>query len=63
MGDPKLIPLSDAVKAKADVVAVPSAVLGYFSQIPWTDLAAFLACVYTGLRIVELVWGWLRKRT
>lgn len=62
MGDPRLIPLSDAAKLKADAVAVPSALLGYFTAIPWTEIAAFLAAVYTGLRIVEMVWGWVRRR-
>lgn len=62
MGDPRLIPLSDAVKAKADVVAVPSALLGYLKAIPWPELAAFLACIWTALRIAELVWGWFAKK-
>lgn len=61
MGDPKLIPLSDDLKAKADVVAVPSALLGYFQAIPWPELAAFLACIWTFLRIAEMLWGWWLK--
>lgn len=61
MGDPRLIPLSDTAKAKADVVAIPSVFLGYFKAIPWPEIAAFLACIWTALRIAEMVWGWLNK--
>jgi hypothetical protein len=53
-----MIPISDAAKAKGDVAAVSSAVAAFFKLIPWPEIAAFLACVYTALRIVE--WGWER---
>ena len=57
-----LIPASDATKHKGDVVAIGSAVLAFFKLIPWPEFAAFLACVYTALRIAEVVWGWFRKK-
>lgn len=60
--EPQLIPLSDAAKGKGDVVAVASAVAAFFKIIPWPEIAAFLAVVYTALRIAELVIGWLRKK-
>lgn len=62
MGDPKLIPLSDTIKSKVDVATAGSSLLGYFKAIPWPELAAFLACVYTALRIIEVVVEWRRKR-
>lgn len=63
MGDYQgIIPASDAVKHKGDVAAVGTAFLSYFKTIPWPELAAFLACVYTALRIVETVWAWMKKR-
>ena len=57
-----LIPLSDAVKAKADVIAVPTGLLAMFSAIPWAEVAGFLSCIYLGLRIIELVAGWIKKK-
>jgi hypothetical protein len=57
-----MIPLSEGAKAKVDVVAMPSAMLGYFQMIPWAELAAALACLYTALRVIEMVIGWLRKK-
>jgi hypothetical protein len=57
-----LIPVSDAVKSKVDVGVGGSAVLGYFKAIPWPEIAAFLAVIYTALRIIELLWDrWHRK--
>jgi hypothetical protein len=50
--------LSDAVKNKVDVGAMPLVVLGYFKAVPWPEIAAALACIYTLLRIVETLWGW-----
>lgn len=57
-----LIPLSDAAKTKVDVVTASGSLLGVFKVIPWPELAAFLACVYTALRICELVADWWKKR-
>ena len=57
-----LIPLSDAVKAKADVVAIPTGFVAYFKVIPWPEIAGALAALYTLLRIIELVAGWLKKK-
>lgn len=57
-----LIPMSDAAKTKTDVVVGSGALLGYFKAIPWPEIAAALACIYTLLRIGELVWGWWKKR-
>lgn len=57
-----LIPISDAIKPKVDVAIGSGAILGYFKAIPWPEIAAFLACVYTLLRIVEAVWVWHKKK-
>jgi hypothetical protein len=59
VGDVRLIPIPDNVKAKVDVVAVPTTLLGYFQSIPWPELAAAAACLYTLLRIAELIFGWV----
>lgn len=40
---------------KADVGAVSIAALSFFKAIPWPEIAAFLAAVYTLCRLV----GWL----
>jgi hypothetical protein len=57
-----LIPLSDAAKEKGDVAAIATAFFAFFKVIPWPEIAAFAACVYTLLRIGELVWSWVRKK-
>lgn len=57
-----LIPISDAAKVKADVAAVGGAAASFFKLIPWPEIAAFLACVYTALRIVEWAWDRWKKR-
>lgn len=56
-----LIPLSDAVKTKADIVAVPTGLLAAFSAVPWPEIAGALSCLYLGLRIIEMVAGWIKK--
>lgn len=62
MGDPRLIPLSDPIKHKADFAAIGTTALAYFKAIPWPELAAAMACLYTALRILELLWGWVRGK-
>lgn len=62
MGERPAVYLSDAAKAKTDAVVVGSTALGYFDKIPWTDVAAILACVYTALRIAELIHGWITRK-
>ena len=62
MNDPHLIPLSDAAKTKFDVAAVGGAAASFFKLIPWPEIAAFLAAVYTGLRIIEWVVGLFRRK-
>lgn len=56
-----LIPMPDAAKHKVDVVTVIGAVLGWLNVFPWPQIAAMLACVYTTLRIAELVWDWIKR--
>lgn len=58
----QIIPISDAVKNKVDVATASGALLGYFKAIPWPEIAAALACLYTLLRIVEVVYGWAKKK-
>lgn len=57
-----LIPLSDTAKTKVDVATVVGTVLGFFKAIPWPEIAAFAAFIYTVLRIIELVWSWVKKK-
>lgn len=57
-----LIPIPAEAKAKVDVATVSGALLGYFNAIPWANLAAAAAFVYTLLRIVELGMDWWEKR-
>jgi hypothetical protein len=58
----RLIPLSDAAKTKVDVAAIGTAMASFFKAIPWPELAACAAFIYTALRILEMVWGWNWKR-
>lgn len=62
MGERDFIPLSEAVKAKVDVATVGGSLIGYFKAIPWPELAAAAACLYTLLRIAELIAKWWRRR-
>jgi hypothetical protein len=57
-----MIPVSDAVNTKVDVGVGSATFLGYFKAIPWPELAAAAALIYTLLRITELVWGWIKKK-
>lgn len=57
-----LIPISETVKTKADVATASGALLGYFQAIPWPEVAAALAALYTALRIVELLWDRFKKK-
>ena len=57
-----LIPLSDAAKTKGDFAAGATTALAFFKWIPWPELAACLAVVYTFLRICELLVGWCRRK-
>ena len=61
MGDKPMM-ASEAIKARLDVAIVPTSLLGYFKAIPWPELAACLACVYTLCRIYELLAKWWRRR-
>lgn len=47
-----------------DPVAIAAAFLSFFKLIPWPEVAAFLAAVYTFLRICEWVWekSFVKKR-
>lgn len=58
-----LIPVSNDVKTKVDVAAVSTAGLAFFKAIPWPELAACAAFVYTVLRIVEFLWAWIKGRS
>lgn len=57
-----LIPISDAIKAKLDVATITGAGLGFFDAIPWPSIAAFVAFLYTSLRIAELLYEWFKNR-
>lgn len=47
---------------KADAGAVATAFLAFFKVIPWPEIAAFLAAVYTFIRLVAMGIKWLRGR-
>jgi hypothetical protein len=53
---------SSSVKATGDVCAVSTATLAFFKAIPWPEIAACLAAIYTAIRIAELCWSWYRGR-
>lgn len=57
-----LIPLSDQAKGVSDTAVVSGSLLGFFKVIPWPEIAAFLACLYTAGRIIEMLLGWWRKK-
>jgi hypothetical protein len=52
----------EQLKAVGDTVAVPTAVLAWLKAIPFPELAALAAFVYTALRIAELLHTWFNKR-
>ena len=60
--DTRIIPLSDPAKAKADVISIGTVVGAWFKAIPWPEIAACLAAIYTLLRIIELAVGWFKKK-
>jgi hypothetical protein len=49
-------------KTPVDVAVVGSSILGYFKAIPWPELAACAALIYTLLRIAELLWAWRKEK-
>lgn len=49
------------LKAAGDTVAIPTAVLAWLKAISIPDAAALLAGIYTGLRILELLYVWSSK--
>jgi len=57
-----IIPLPDKAKLGVDAIVVPSAITSWVASINWPTVAAILACIYTALRIVELVYGWRKKK-
>lgn len=59
--DKQLIPLSAGTKQGLDVTALSGTALAYFKLIPWAELAACAALIYTVLRIIEMVWAWRKK--
>jgi hypothetical protein len=61
-GGALLIPGSNEVKTKLDFAAVGTAGFAFFKAIPWPELAACAAFLYTVLRIVEFLWAWFKGR-
>jgi hypothetical protein len=47
---------------KLDGVAVGTAFLSFFKIIPWPEIAAFLAAVYTLCRLIGMVVRWWRGK-
>ena len=58
-----MLPGSEAVKTKVDVVAGSSIFLGYFKAIPWPEISACLGAIYMALRIGEWIWSKLKKKS
>lgn len=50
------------MKAAADSVVMPTAVLAWLKAITVPDIAALLAAPYTLLRIIELCVKWTRRK-
>ncbi len=48
--------------AKADAGAIATAFLAFFNLIPWPQIAAFLACVYTLVRLIGMAIKLWRER-
>lgn len=48
---------------RVDIPAVWALVaLDFFTQLPWPGVAAFLAALYTFLRIIQMIVRWRRGR-
>jgi len=47
---------------KADWTAVGTAFLAFFKIIPWPEIAAFLAALYTFLRLMGMALKWWRSK-
>ena len=47
---------------RADAGAVATAFLAFFNLIPWPQIAAFLACVYTLARLISMLVKWWKER-
>jgi len=47
--------MTETTKTKIDVGVASGSVLGYFKAIPWPEIAAFLACIYTVIRIYQIL--------
>jgi hypothetical protein len=54
--------IPDPIKLKCDVAAISTAGLAFFKVIPWPELAACAAFVYTLLRIAEFVVRWAKGK-
>lgn len=54
--------IPEPAKTPADVTVVGGSILGFFKLIPWPEIAAFLACIYTVVRITEVVWDRFKKK-
>ena len=48
--------LPQGVARTGDAIAVITAALSFFKTIPWPEIAAFLAAVYTLLRILDFIY-------
>ena len=57
-----LIPGSNEIKARVDVAAVGTAGLAWFKAIPWPEIAACLAALYTLVRLIEFLIAWWKGR-
>lgn len=54
--------VNEAHLNKADGAAVGTAFLAYFKVIPWPELAACAAFIYTILRTVQFVVDWIKRK-
>lgn len=50
------------IKGTTDVGVMGAIFLGFFAAIPWPEVAAFLAAVYTLIRICEWLYNVLKNK-
>lgn len=57
-----MLQANDPALNKVDGAAVGTAFLAYFKLIPWPELAACAAFVYTVLRTVQFLVDWIKRK-
>lgn len=55
--------MNDNHFTRTDGAAVGAALLAFFKLVPWPEIAAFLAALYTFLRLIGMVVDWAKSLT